>query len=212
MGAAAYPIIAAGVCYDLRQPFGTEFPSPIRGGSGLNARAHFRTCMSLALACCALAIAPARAEATLKPWKGPTPVLALDDLEGRRVDLKALKGRVVVVNFWATWCEPCRDEMPSLERLRERLAGRPLEVLAVNYGEGNVKVRRFLQSQRLSLPVLLDPDTQVARAWRAGGLPMTFLVDAKGRIRYSAFGEADWSEGEPLRRIESLLAEAPRAR
>jgi len=156
----------------------------------------------------------ASSDTTIRPWKcGPTPPLARMTLEGDRlVDLNALKVRVVLVNFWATWCDPCREEMPSFERLREKLRGRPFEILTVNYGEGPSRIRPFLERYGISLPVLLDPDKESAEAWHAGGLPMTFLVDAKGRIRYSAFGEADWSEGEPLRRVESLLAEAPGAR
>jgi thiol-disulfide isomerase/thioredoxin len=119
---------------------------------------------------------------------------------------------VVVVNFWATWCEPCRDEMPSLERLHDKLKGRPFEVLTVNYGESNAKVTEFLRKQGVSLPVLMDPEKEAAGAWNAKGLPMTFIVDAKGKVRYWAFGERDWSEGESLRIVEKLLAEAPRAR
>ncbi|HET7730212.1 MAG TPA: TlpA disulfide reductase family protein [Usitatibacter sp.] len=134
------------------------------------------------------------------------------DLAGRTVDLKDLKGRVVLVNFWATWCDPCREEMPSFERLRAKLKGKPFEVLTVNYGEGTERISQFMARHRLSLPVLLDPEKESAAAWRAGGLPMTFLVDASGAVRYSAFGECDWSEGEPLRVVEALVAEAPRVR
>ena len=119
---------------------------------------------------------------------------------------------MVVVNFWATWCDPCREEMPSFERLRTRLRGQPFEVVTVNYGEGPDKIRAFLERHRIALPVVLDRDKEAAKAWGAGGLPMTFLVDARGRVRYSAFGECDWSEGEPLRVVRALLAEARDAR
>jgi cytochrome c biogenesis protein CcmG, thiol:disulfide interchange protein DsbE len=122
-----------------------------------------------------------------------------------------LKGRVVLVNFWATWCDPCREEMPSFQRLRERLRGRPFEILTVNYGEMPARIRPFLERYRITLPVLLDPDKESAEAWRAGGLPMTFLIDATGQVRFSAFGECDWNAGEALRTVEALLAEASRA-
>jgi thiol-disulfide isomerase/thioredoxin len=118
---------------------------------------------------------------------------------------------VVLVNFWATWCEPCREEMPSIEKLRARLAGRPFDVLAVNYVESPEKVSDFLKRENITLPVLLDRDQQAAEAWNAKGLPMTFLVDAGGRVRYWAFGEMDWSGGEALKIVEQLVAEAPHA-
>jgi len=149
----------------------------------------------------------------LRPWEGRNaPELARTDLAGKPVDLKDLRGRVVLVNFWATWCDPCREEMPSIERLRSKMAGRPFEVVTVNYGEAPERIREFIQRHRITLPVWLDPDKRSAADWSAGGLPMTFLVDAEGRLRYSAFGECDWSAGEPLRVVESLVAEVPRAR
>ena len=155
----------------------------------------------------------ARAERALQPWSGgATPALALPDLQGRTVTLHDLRGRVVLVNFWATWCEPCREEMPSIGRLRQRLAGRPFEVLLVNFGEGVPKIEEFLRREKLSLPVLRDADKAAASAWRAGGLPMTFLVDARGRVRYSVFGEKDWNEGEARDTVEKLLTEAGNAR
>jgi thiol-disulfide isomerase/thioredoxin len=126
--------------------------------------------------------------------------------------LKGLHGRVVLVNFWATWCEPCRDEMPAIVRLQQKLKGKPFDVLAVNYGESKERVAEFLQRERFSLPVLLDPDKQAAETWNAKGLPMTFLVDADGRVRYWVFGEKDWSAGEALALVEKLVAEVPRAR
>jgi thiol-disulfide isomerase/thioredoxin len=169
--------------------------------------------LRLAAAAFAVAASAAMAETQLRPWAGAeTPALARQDLSGKMVDLKDFKGRVVLINFWATWCVPCREEMPSLERLRTKLNGRPFEVLTVNYGEGPARIKSFLEKEKISLPVLLDPEKLAAADWRAGGLPMTFLVDAEGRVRYSAFGECDWSEGEPFRVVENLVAEAPRAR
>jgi thiol-disulfide isomerase/thioredoxin len=153
----------------------------------------------------------AAAETEIKPWtSGATPKLALPDLAGRRTDLNDMRGRVVVVNFWATWCVPCREELPSLQRLREKFAGKPVEVIAVNYGEFPERVRPFLEKERLTLEVLLDTQKDAARDWGVGGLPMTFIVDSQGRARYRAFGELDWSTGEPLDLVEKLVEEAPR--
>jgi thiol-disulfide isomerase/thioredoxin len=168
---------------------------------------------SVAAVAFAAAASTVAAEGELKPWKGKTtPPLARVDLAGKNVDLKGFRGRVVVVNFWATWCEPCRDEMPSLERLKANLAGRPLEVLTVNYGEFPEKIGAFLAKERIALPVLLDTQKEAAKAWKVGGLPMTFIVDARGRVRHWVFGERDWNGPETVKIIEKLLAEAPRAR
>jgi len=161
----------------------------------------------------AAAAATAAAEGELKLWKGKsTPPLARVDLAGKKVDLKDFRGRVVVVNFWATWCEPCKEEMPSLERLKAKLAGRPLEVLTVNYGEFPEKIAPFIARERITLPVLLDTQKDSARDWKVGGLPMTFIVDAKGRVRLWVFGERDWTGADTVKAIEKLLDEAPRAR
>ncbi len=163
-----------------------------------------------AVAVVALATAAA-AESQIKPWTAAvTPKLALADLAGGRADLGDMHGRVVVVNFWATWCAPCKDELPSLQRLRDRFAGKPVEVITVNYGEFPQRVRPFLEKEKIALRVLLDTQKDAAHDWGVGGLPMTFIVDARGRARYSAFGELDWSQGEPVRLVEKLLAEAQR--
>jgi thiol-disulfide isomerase/thioredoxin len=153
------------------------------------------------------------AESDIKPWKGKATLpLAGRDIEGRAVDLKSKTGRVLVVNFWATWCEPCREEMPSLQRLADKLAGKPFEVVTVNFGESAEKIAQFLGKEKVTLAVILDTQKESARQWGVGGLPMTFLVDAKGRVRYSVFGERDWSVGPSLALVEKLVAEAPVAR
>ena len=146
--------------------------------------------------------------AELKPWKGgATPPLSLRSLDGRAVDLRDFRGRVVVVNWWATWCEPCREEIPSLERLRNLLQDHPFDVLMVNFGEPASTVSSFIAKLGVSVPVALDPEKSNAAKWRVNGLPTTFLIDARGRIRYSSFGESDWASGEPLAAVERLVAE-----
>jgi thiol-disulfide isomerase/thioredoxin len=159
---------------------------------------------------CALPAAPA--DPAIKPWtSGATPPLELATVDGRKLALEGLKGRVVVVNYWATWCEPCIEEMPSLERLRVKMRGRPFEVLAVNYGESAERVSRFVARMKLTMPVMLDPYKNSVDAWKVRGLPMTFIVDAKGQVRYWSFGERDWSQGEALQLVERLVSEAPGA-
>jgi thiol-disulfide isomerase/thioredoxin len=145
----------------------------------------------------------------LPAWTGgPTPPLTLEDLDGRLHDLVRYRGKVVVVNFWATWCPPCRDELPSLERLREALRGRPFEVLAVNVAEGESRVKRFLTAVPLGVPVLLDPQGDTQRAWKVRGLPATFLLDREGAIRFWYLGELNWAQPKILRTVETLLSSA----
>ena len=145
----------------------------------------------------------------LKPWKGgATPPLALQDLDGRPHRLEDYRGKVVLINFWATWCEPCRAEMPSMNRLRAALSGRPFAVLAVNLAEPEARIRRFMEQVPLDFPVLLDRDTTAAKAWKARVLPASFLVGPDGRIRYSVLGEIDWT-GERVRStIQKMLPPA----
>ncbi|OGA59840.1 MAG: hypothetical protein A3F77_04030 [Betaproteobacteria bacterium RIFCSPLOWO2_12_FULL_67_28] len=112
---------------------------------------------------------------------------------------------MVLVNFWATWCEPCRDEMPGIERLRRSLEGRPFAVLAVNLAEPPSRIRAFLEKMPLGFPVLLDRDTAAAKAWKARILPASFLIGADGRIRYSTVGELDWSQDTVRRAVVALL-------
>jgi thiol-disulfide isomerase/thioredoxin len=142
----------------------------------------------------------------LRPWRGgPSPSLALQDLDGRAHRLEDYRGKVVLINFWATWCEPCRAEMPAMNKLRASFAGQPFAVLAINLAESESRIRRFLDEVPLEFPVLLDRDSGAARAWKARVLPVSFVVDAEGRIRYSALGEIDWTQESVRKAILALM-------
>jgi len=161
-----------------------------------------RILLTAALLCCATFCAAQE----LKPWSGgATPPLAIRDLDGRQHRLQDYRGKVVLVNFWATWCEPCRAEMPAINRLHAALAGQPFAVLAVNLGESETRIRRFLEQLPLDFPVLLDRDSAAAKAWRTRVLPASFLVGPDGRIRYAVIGEYDWTQEGARRAIFSLL-------
>ncbi len=126
-------------------------------------------------------------------------------MQGRAHRLADYRGKVVLVNFWATWCEPCREEMPSIEQLRKSLSGKPFEVLAVNLGEPPSRIERFLEKLPVSFPLLLDRDTKTAKAWKARILPASFLVGRDGRIRYVHYGEIDWSGAAARAKVAELL-------
>jgi thiol-disulfide isomerase/thioredoxin len=164
-----------------------------------------RLLLTAVLLCCANLVAAQQ----LKPWSGgATPALALRDLEGRLHRLEDYRGKVVLVNFWATWCEPCREEMPSMNRLRAALAGRPFEVLAVNLAESESRIRRFVEQVPLEFTVLMDRDSAIAKAWQARVLPMSFLVGPDRRIRYSVVGEIDWTQERVRKAILDMLPPA----
>lgn len=162
----------------------------------------------LALTLGALA-APADAQRgyDVTPWPAgrAVPPLQALDMQGKVWTLADFRGRAVVLNFWATWCPPCRAEMPSLQQLAEIYGPEQLQVLALNVGEGPRRIAQYLQSSGLELTVLLDPQSEIARAWEARVLPTTILIDAEGRPRLRVRGEVDWSGREAQALVEPLL-------
>lgn len=167
------------------------------------------------IACVALLVAPIVANAAsaaigqLHPWTGPqtTPPLELLSPAGKPLSLAQLRGKVVLVNFWATWCEPCVAEMPALQRLRQQLAPDGFEVLGVNYQEGPARIGPFVEKLAIRFPIVRDDDGAAARAWDARVFPASFLIDRAGRRRYFCLGEVDWTSPALINTIRALIAE-----
>jgi len=155
----------------------------------------------------------ARAAHMVRPWPStkPTPALALTDLDGKAWSLAALKGRPVLLNFWASWCEPCRAEMPSLELLQTRHEKAGLVILSVNYLESPPKIKRFLETLPFSLPILLDREGEAAAAWTPRVFPSTVLVERSGMASSTVIGELDWMGDTARGLIEPLLVPAKSA-
>ncbi len=140
------------------------------------------------------------------------PGLRLERLEGGRVTLDTWKDRLVVLNFWATWCTPCTVEMPALESLWRRYRGRGLVVVAVSVDRGAPRslIEPYLRKLHLSFPVLLDHDMAAAQAWRVTGLPTTFVIRPGGDVAAMAVGARDW-DGAAMRSVlEPMLPARPR--
>ena len=169
-------------------------------------RRHALTTLA-ALALPALAPRPVLAKPTPRPWpKGrATPAFELDALSGPPVSLASLRGRPLLLNFWASWCEPCRAEMPSLELLESRHASAGLKVLAINFRETDGTVKRFVEQTGLSLTVLRDRDGGVARDYGVKIYPTTIAVDRAGRARFTVTGEVDWLGADAARWLRPLL-------
>lgn len=168
--------------------------------------------MKRLLSACAMGLllaAGAQAAGFEKRAATPAPELRAQDLAGVPKTLADYRGKVVLLNFWASWCPPCLREMPSMERLRVKMAGRPLEIVALNSAEAPEEVNAYLARMKLGFPILLDPDGSNTKRWKIFALPTTFMLDAEGRVRYVLTGPTEWDEGEALGIIESLLAELP---
>jgi thiol-disulfide isomerase/thioredoxin len=141
-----------------------------------------------------------------QPWprKQPVPSGSMTDLQGSEWRLPAMRGRAVLLNFWASWCEPCKEEMPSLQALADRHADR-LVVLTINLKESPEAIARFVRSSGLRLPVVRDADGSLARAWGVRIYPSTVLIDSKGRVRSVVRGGLDWAGAEGLTLVRPLL-------
>ena len=123
----------------------------------------------------------------------------------RNVSLDEFKGNVVFLNFWATWCPPCRDEMPSMEALYSLFKDRNFEMLAVNVGESAEEVHEFMTTYNLSFPALLDRDGSISRMYGVQAIPMTCIIDKDGNVILRLTGSLDWDTPEIHRAIETLL-------
>jgi thiol-disulfide isomerase/thioredoxin len=136
-----------------------------------------------------------------------TPDFTLADMDGEQHSLSDFRGQVVMLNFWATWCPPCRREMPSMERLYSKLKDQGFVVVAVNQFEDPDLVFEF--TGRLSLaptfPILFDRDSRVAEQFKVKGLPTTYLLDKQGRIHYRAIGGREFDHPEIEAMIKTLL-------
>lgn len=137
----------------------------------------------------------------------PAPSLDLRSMEDKHYRLSDYRGSVVLINFWATWCPPCMQELPTLQKLKQKLAGERFEIFAVNLGEDENAIRAFQDKFQISMefPILLARDESIVEQWKIQGLPMSYIIDPAGRWTYEALGPRDFAHLLVVERIRSLL-------
>jgi peroxiredoxin len=157
--------------------------------------------LALALACSA-----AYASGTIKLIKHgpPAPAFALKDLQGNTHSMDAYRGKVLIVNFWATWCPPCRAEMPALERVWRSLESEGVALIAIDFGEPEADVTQFAVESKTSIPLLLDTHGTQAHLWGVRSLPTTFIIGRDGRVAYRVQGERKWDSPHIVQQIRAL--------
>jgi len=141
--------------------------------------------------------------------EGAKPLFSLDALAGGRIALGEQRDRVVLVHFFATWCEPCRAELSSLQRLAERFPRPRLTILAVDVGEVDPRVRRFFDTLPVGFPILLDRDKAVTKAWQVSTLPTTFVLDRTLVPRLVVEGDFDWDRPDTGSKLDLYAAAEP---
>ena len=149
--------------------------------------------------------------AVVAPWEieeimnRPAPAFTLQDLQGREVSISDFKGKVILINFWASWCIPCKKEMPSLNKLFLRYKDRDLVVLGISIDRTRDAVENFLKAIPLDFPVLLDSAVDISQKYKVYAYPTTFLIDRKGIIKAKFIGEEDWLSPEKTTLIEKYI-------
>lgn len=149
-------------------------------------------------------------ERSLSVYKGSAipAELILKDLNNKTIDLSKLKGKVVLVNFWASWCPPCVHEMPSMQRLQNRFFAKGFTILGVNMAEDEITISQFLKTKvNVKFPILLDKEGIVLKRWGVFAFPTSYVIDKKGKIRYAIFGGVNWEQESITQKISLLLNE-----
>ena len=143
------------------------------------------------------------------PKPVPAPDFNLEDMDEEKHSLADLRGKVVLLNFWATWCPPCRREMPSMERLYQKFNGEHFTVIAINQMEDGDHVFAFTGQLDVdpTFPILFDTDSKVSTSYRVNGLPTTYLIDKQGNIRFRAIGGREFDHPEVEKQIKQLMQE-----
>jgi len=135
----------------------------------------------------------------------PAPQFELEDSNGNLWRLSDLKGKVVFINFWATWCSTCKAEMPYKERLYEKMQGRPFQMLGVLFRDDPRNLGAYFARQKVSPPTLISPDNEMAKLYGITGVPETFIIDKKGIVREKIVGLWEWDSPESIALIEKWL-------
>ena len=135
------------------------------------------------------------------------PAFSLLDIDGNKHRLKSYRGKVVIVNFWATWCPPCRLEIPSMQRAWKKLKNKNVAMLAINVGENDDTIFTFSAEYEMDFPILMDKNSSVVRSWPVSALPTTYVVDRKGRLAYRAIGDRQWDNKKLMKLILDLAKE-----
>ena len=141
----------------------------------------------------------------VSPWAGPVSAFALVDTTGKTWQAADLRGRAVLLNFWASWCEPCRAEMPTLQQVADLYGPDKLLVLAVNFKEPAARAIQFAKSTGVTMPVLLDSDGRTARQWGVNVFPTTLMLDSRGQPQLRVRGEVDWTSSAAEKLIAGLM-------
>ena len=186
-----------------------NFPLSLAPMPALFSTRHSRRSLlqaALATLGAAVPLQAAASEAYLvSPWAGPVDAFELVDTSGKVWRAADFKGRAVLLNFWASWCEPCRAEMPSLQQAAALHGPGKLLVLAINFKEKPASALQFAERTGITLPVLLDVDGQAARRWDVRIFPTTLTLDRRGRPRHRVRGEMDWTSPAAATLIDNLL-------
>ena len=131
--------------------------------------------------------------------------LVLNNLIGEKVSLDQYRGKVVLLNFWASWCKPCVEEVPSLARLNEKLKATDFQILTINVGESKQQINEFMKKVPFDLPILLDESGIAVKNWGVYAYPSNFLLDKNGTIRYVYRGALEWDAPNIVKTISQLL-------
>ena len=134
----------------------------------------------------------------------PAPNFRLIDLDNKIHTLAEYRGKPLIINFWATWCKPCREELPAFNRAWSKVKDQGVEMLAINIGEDPQTVFDFIQHYPINFKVLLDQKSDELANWQMHGLPTTFIIDSYGRVTYQAIGERQWDNNQLLTKVLAL--------